>query len=404
MIFRYLCISSLALFLFSAVSCIPAGESEQEFYYRGVVQSMQKDEEGDLSVIGGKAQVVAVKLTGGPFKDRVVSVTYFHDPADPRYNIVIKEGTEVIVRDAEGNLEQVYFQDLARDRGLYYLMAIFAGILFLLGGTKGLKTIISLVITFFLVFKVLIPQMLQGHNPILLAVLVASGAVVFTFLLVSGANVKTLSAAVGTVAGVVIAGILAMWAGNISYLTGFGAHEAQELVYLDHTLDIRGILFAGIIIGSLGAITDVGISVASAAVEIREANPRIGFTGLMVGALNVGRDVVGTMSNTLMLAYVGAATPLLLLVTGHHMSWLKIFNMELVATEVVRVLAGSIGLVAAVPVTAFLAGLLISTRSSKAHPSRFPVSHGLYARRRSVPGRNIGRDGRNSGEFKKNYD
>ncbi|HSW36518.1 MAG TPA: YibE/F family protein, partial [Candidatus Limnocylindrales bacterium] len=121
-------------------------------------------------------------------------------------------------------------------------------------------------------------------------------------------------------------------------------------------------LFAGIIVGSLGAMTDIGMSVSSAATEIKRACPNIRFRELTVSALNVGRDVMGTMANTLILAYVGASIPMLLLVMGYQIDWLKVINMDMIATEFVRGIAGSIGVVMAVPITAVLAGFFLTSK------------------------------------------
>lgn len=334
-------------------------EGEKEYYYRGKILSITESQmQGDFSS-GGIEQEIRVMLTSGSYKGQEVTLKNYYFPGDPVF-VQAREGMQVIVVDVGGTLSEVYLQDVVRERGVYYLVALFILGLIVLGRMKGLKTAISLAVTVLLIFRVLIPGLLNGCNPIVLSVAVSSVAIVFTLLLVGGANKKSLAAIIGTITGVLAAGFLAMWAGGIAHLTGFNSHEAQMLFYLDFTLDIRGLLFAGIIIGSMGAITDVGMSVASAAAEVREANPRIKFAELTACAMNVGRDVMGTMANTLMLAYVGAATPLLLLMAGYRMDWLKIINLDLVATEFVRGLAGSIGLVVAVPVTAFISGFLMS--------------------------------------------
>ncbi len=166
----------------------------------------------------------------------------------------------------------------------------------------------------------------------------------------------------GTVFGVIAAGLLALWIGELSYLTGFSSEEAQMLFYMGKAINIRGLLFAGIIIGSLGAVTDVGMSIASAVSEIRDAQKRARPAHLTAAGLNVGRDIMGTMANTLLLAYVGGAFPLLLVLTGYEMPWLRIANMDVIATEFVRGMAGSIGLIISVPVTAVTAGFLMGKK------------------------------------------
>ncbi len=198
-----------------------------------------------------------------------------------------------------------------------------------------------------------------------MATLSAIVIIIFTLLVIGGLRAKSVAAIVGTVSGVTVAGILALWVGEISSLTGFSSEEARMLVFMEHQINVRGLLFAGIIIGSLGAVTDVGMSVASAASEISGADPRIKPYQLIRAGMNVGRDIMGTMSNTLVLAYAGGAMPLLLLLVGYEMEWMKIINMDLVATEFVRGIAGSIGLIISIPVTAIVAGFLMGSRSRR---------------------------------------
>lgn len=339
-----------------------AAEAPQERYYRARVLDVK---ESGSAEIGGIEQELLVEIKSGPFKDEIITVMNYYMPGRMLFDLQAREGMDVVVvAFGDGSaLNEVYLHDLARDRGVYYLIAIFLAAMLLLGRLKGLKTIVSLCITGVLIVKFLLPNLLRGHNPILLAVITAALVIITTMLFVGGINLKSLAAILGTITGVVVAGILALWVGNISSLTGLSTQEAQSLYLLmDKNIDIRGLLFAGIIIGSLGAITDIGISVASAAAEIKEANPCIRFKELTAGAMNVGRDVMGTMANTLILAYVGAATPLLLLVIGYEMPWMKLVNLDLIATEFVRGVAGTVGLIAAVPVTAFLSGYLMCRR------------------------------------------
>jgi len=350
------------LFFITAGQCYAFSEDEQ--YYRAKVLAVEETTEDVQEYFTVIEQVIMVRLTSGPYRGEEIEIRNTFFAGDPVYDFAVKEGQEVIVvaLGEEGVFSEVYVQDVARDRGVYYLLAVFFLLLLLVGKFKGFKTLITLLFTVFLIWQVLLPLMLQGYNPIILAVSIATAAIIFTLYIIGGFNKKSTVAILGTISGVIVAGLMAYWAGSITRLTGFGTHEAQMLYFMDHTIDFRGLLFAGIIIGSLGAITDVGMSVSSAAAEIKEACPDISFSKLTVGALNVGRDIMGTMANTLILAYVGAATPMLLLVMGYRIDWLKVINMDLIATEFVRGTAGSIGLVVAVPVTALLAGYVMAEK------------------------------------------
>ncbi|MGM0652185.1 MAG: YibE/F family protein [Bacillota bacterium] len=339
------------------------GEHEEHFY-RGRVLEIDEAKEEEHEYYTVIEQELKVELTSGPFQGEEINIINTFFAGDPVYDFLLEEGQEVIVVTIgdEGNFDQAYVQDMVRDRGVYYLIGVFVLGLLVVGRLKGLKTIITLGVTIFLIFWGLLPLLLYGYNPIFLAVTTAVIAITFTLLVIGGFNLKSLVAILGTIVGVVVAGIMAFWAGSMAQLTGFGTHEAQMLYFLDQDIDFRGLLFSGIIIGSLGAIIDIGMSVASAAAEVKQANPDISFAGLFKSALNVGRDVMGTMANTLILAYVGAATPMLLLVMGYEIDWLKVINMDLIATEFVRGIAGSIGLISAVPVTAALAAYFMTSR------------------------------------------
>lgn len=360
----------LAIVLLMTIALIPSitvAEEPvytEEHFYRARVLEVREAEEQQHQYFTSIEQEVVVELTSGPFRGEVLTIYNSFFAGDPVYDFVLEAGQEVIVVTIgeEGFFEQVYVQDLARDRGVYYLVVVFLIALLVVGRMKGLKTIITLAVTIFLIFWVLLPLLLAGYSPILLAVGIASVAIAFIQFVIGGLNLKSLVATLGTITGVVVAGLMAFWAGGLARLTGFGSHEAQMLYFMDQTIDFRGLLFAGIIIGSLGAITDIGMSIASAATEIKQACPDIRPRELINGAFNVGRDVMGTMANTLILAYVGAAIPMLLLVMGYDIDWLKVINMDIIATEFVRGIAGSIGLIAAVPVTAILSGYLLDGR------------------------------------------
>ncbi len=339
----------------------------EEHFYRGVVKAVNETQEEEHQYYTVIEQELLVRLTSGPYAGEEITIVNTFFQGDPVYDFLLEEGQEVIVVTIgeEGSFEQAYVQDMARDRGVYYLVGVFILGLLIVGRMKGVKTIITLGVTILLIFGGLLPLLLLGYSPILLAIVTASLAITFTLLVIGGFNIKSLVAILGTVTGVIVAGLMAFWAGSLAQLTGFGTHEAQMLYFMDQNIDFRGLLFAGIIIGSLGAIIDIGMSVASAAAEIKQACPDIHFRELFTSSLNVGRDVMGTMANTLILAYVGAATPMLLLVMGYEIDWLKVINMDLIATEFVRGIAGSIGLIAAVPVTAALAGYFMAGQGKR---------------------------------------
>ncbi|MDI6706783.1 MAG: YibE/F family protein, partial [Bacillota bacterium] len=223
----------------------------------------------------------------------------------------------------------------------------------------------SLAVMIFLILKILIPYMLKGYSPIMLSVVVTVISTVITFLLVGGVTIKSLSAIIGTAGGVLIAAGIAVIVGKLARLTGLGVEEARMLMYIPQGIefDFQGLLFAGIIIGSLGAVMDVSMSIASSMDEVKHANPDIATNDLIKSGMNVGRDIMGTMSNTLILAYTGASIPLLLLLSAYENTLSSVLNFDFITTEIVRSLAGSIGLIVTIPLTAFITGFLEKLQS-----------------------------------------
>lgn len=302
---------------------------------------------------------VNLKILSGEHKGETV---YGEHVTDKRmvYNLIVEEGDEVLVyldEDEEGKIVNAYVAEIYRQKNLTYLLALFLFTLVAVGGVKGLKTIVTLGITGVAVISVLLPGLLKGYSPILLTVAVCAVVTALTLFIISGVNRKTIAAIIGTTGGVLIAGIIALVFGYLTKLTGLGEEEAQMLMYIPQGggLDFEGLLFAGIILGALGAVMDVGMSISSAMSEIEAIKPEISSKELIRSGMNVGRDVIGTMSNTLILAYAGASMPLMLLFLAHDIPVQEYLNWESISAEVVRTLAGSIGLILTIPLTALIA-------------------------------------------------
>lgn len=338
------------------------GEDAETVILRGRVVSVEDLEPDDaVQSFVQLEQLATVEITSGPYKGRQMSLLNSL-MGHPLFDLYLTEGRGVILWgevDDAGELRAIYLQDFIRDRHLYLVGAMFILALVVVGRRKGLVTVVTLGITVAAVARVLLPLLISGYPPIPTTLLVAAGITLLTLVGIGGLQRKTAAAAIGTVGGVMVAGLLAFWAGGAASLTGFSSDEAQMLLFMEGgPIDVRGLLFAGIIIGALGAVMDVAMSIAAASHEVFCANPAICMRDQIKSAMNVGRDVMGTMANTLILAYVGTAMPLLLLFLGYKTPFITIVNSDLVATEVVRALAGSIGLVAAIPLTAVAAGML----------------------------------------------
>ncbi|OCL25462.1 hypothetical protein U472_14035 [Orenia metallireducens] len=354
-----LAIILLVIFVVVLFSNKSYGEEYQEVYFRGKVIQVDNLGSGEDGMsLEQKSQVL---ITSGEYKGRKIEINSLYKENHPYMNLKVEEGMKVLLvtNEADDELGEVYLHDVIRDYGVYYLLVIFALLLLIIGRGQGLKTIITLVFTGIIIVKMMLPLLLQGKDPIFVAVMSAIVIIVPTLLIIGGFNSKSIASIIGTGFGVITSGILALWIGKISYLTGFSSEESKILIYMDNNINIRGLLFAGIIIGSLGAITDVCMSISSAIFEIKQLNKSLGYTEMFQAGLNVGRDIMGTMSNTLLLAYVGGSIPLLLVLLEAELPWIRIINMDVIVTEFVSGLAGSIGLIIAIPVTAFFAAVLM---------------------------------------------
>jgi len=338
-------------------------------YLRGKVIAIVSETEEDFYGIIMQKQVVRVRVTSGRFQGQVLEIENILG-ANPAYDIDLAEGNDVLLYAVvEGDqIVEAHVESLSRDRQLLYLAALFILALLVVGGLKGVKASLTLGFTVLVVLKVLLPLILRGYNPIALTVLVAAVTTAATLTVVGGFNRKTLAAVTGTLGGVVVAGLLGIVFGSVGRLTGLSAEEAQMLLYIPQGVqfDFRGLLFAGMIVGALGAVMDVAMSISSALEEIKQANPRVSTPALLRAGMNVGRDIMGTMSNTLILAYTGSSLPLLLLFLAYDTPLLRIVNLDLMATEIIRALAGSIGLIAAIPITAFVAACLLPSKGKRA--------------------------------------
>ncbi|MCT4597423.1 MAG: YibE/F family protein [Vallitalea sp.] len=331
----------------------------------GKVIAILKDEYETLETSGGgyeqKVQVLKVKLTKGKEKGTFIEVFNYVDGIMAN-SLDAKVGDElycIIERDDNGEIVKGYIDKVKRDKYLIYLVIIFVLLTIIVGGFKGVKTLVTLGITMVGVYYML-RGIINGQNPVLMSILVCFIVTIITMFIIAGFNRKAISAIIGTLSGVIIAGIIALIISYYASLSGLGSSEAQMLLYSTESikLDFKGILFASILLGTLGAVMDVCMSISSSITELKENNPLISIGQLFKSGMNIGKDVMGTMSNTLILAYAGTSMCLMLLFMVNNMAILDIVNMDFIATEIVRAMAGTIGLIISIPITAIVASLL----------------------------------------------
>ena len=313
---------------------------------------------------GWKEEEVVIQIKRGEFEGETVTAINSLS-GNPRYDLNLEEGKNVIISlDIENNIIQnVHIKDIGRHNHLAILGLIFIIALLLVGRRKGSHSLAALAITILLIIKVLLPLLLQGLNPLWTIIGVAIIIAASTLLIISGFNLKTLSSLIGIGGGLVIAGMLAYFFGRAAQLTGLASHETPLLQYIDGIqMDFEGLLFGAIVLGALGAIMDVAISVASGLEQVKLAQPQVSFQELYRAGISIGKDIMGTMINTLVLAYVGGTLPLMLLLLAEQPAFLELINMELIATELIRALAGSTGLVLAIPLTSAISSWFYGER------------------------------------------
>lgn len=365
---------SLIIFLLLQFATVGlATEADQTQMVKGkIVEILDENELSNYNQMGENIkvinQLVKVKILTGKYKGETV-ICENNNSGNLAYDIILKRGERVVLEldVEEGIIIDAYVADHERDRFIYVLGIILILLILLIGRKQGLKAILSLGLSIFIIAKIMLPYLLQGYNPLLLSIGTAAIVSFLTFLIIGGITRKSLAAMIGTVGGVAVAGLIALIIGKLAHLTGLSDHEAQMLIYIPQGIqfDFRGILLAGIIIGALGAVMDVGISIASAMEEIKKQSGDISTVQLVKAGMNVGRDIMGTMSNTLVLAYTGSSIPLILLFMAYETPFYKVVNLDLIATEIIRALVGSIGLVLAIPITAFVSGWLLGLSEYK---------------------------------------
>lgn len=364
-IITFIMIISILVLTFSTYA--EEGSDESITSAKGkVLEVLSEPNSVDKQTLGISTQVVKVKILNGKYKDKEFIIEN-NLSGNPAFDINVKKGDDVLlgIEETPGEAVLIYITDFVRDKYIFMLILIFIFLLVLIGGIKGVKSVITLSITAFIILGFMLPLILKGFNPIWVTILSATIITVITFFVIAGINIKSISAIVGTVGGVVFAGVLAYIVGSLVKLTGLSSEEASMLMYIPQqtTFDYRGLLFSGIIIGTLGAVMDIGMSISSAMYELRTIHPDITPKELYKSGLNIGKDVMGTMSNTLILAYTGSSLQLLLLFLAYETSLLDIINLDLIATEFVRALVGSIGLIIAIPITALSTGLILKYKN-----------------------------------------
>lgn len=342
-------------------------------------QNILSKEMVTIETIGRVIKTSEIKeVNNGNFTDRIQEVTieiikgdYIGEEYTTNYNLSydiegkiqayeLEVGDKVTVEivEQDGNVS-VTVQDVARSGYIIWMFIVFLLSIIVVGGKRGIKAIIGLLLTIIFIYIILVKNVFIGKNAISYAIGTAMIVIISTFIVIGGVNKKIFTAAIGTLGGVITAGGIAFLFNHLAKMTGACEDAIQLSVNMVNiSFNFRDLLLAGIIISSLGACMDVGMSIASSLDEIKIKNPEITWKELFKSGMNIGRDVIGTMTNTLILAYVGNSITLILLFMACNMKVLDILNKETIAEQIISALAGSMGVVYTVPITSFVYSIL----------------------------------------------
>ncbi|MGD8821745.1 MAG: YibE/F family protein [Anaerolineales bacterium] len=324
-------------------------------------------EEGTVD-LGGRVQryqVVEVNVLDGPFQGQHFEVEY------GRYNQVPEEirlevGDRLLVSLSQGpdGYQTAFFTDFVRDQPLLILVGTFVVFILFVSRWKGLRSLVGMAISFAIILYYILPQILAGRDPVWVSIIGSTVLLGSTIYLVYGWRLKSHASVLGILASLIVTGLLASTFVVSTRLTGFGMEETAFLIqFMGQSLDVRGLLLGGIIIGALGVLDDLVISQVSAVFELYNADPNQSWRQLYSRAMVIGQDHVAATVNTLVLAYVGAALPLMLLFILQNEPFGHVINRSFVVEEVVRTLVGSLGLMAGVPISTAIACTLVLNRS-----------------------------------------
>lgn len=313
--------------------------------------------------IGQTKQIVDIELRQGQNKGQLIQVENILT-GNPYYDINLKNGMKVVLHLENENNNLIYsIENIKRSNILVGLSILFCVLLIYVGKKKGFYSFISIIITCIFIFYLLSPMILIGFSPIIATFLISLFSTAFTIYLVGGINKKSSSAILGCIFSLIFATIISFITAKLAFLNGFNSEYSIFLYAAHPELNFVSLTIATIILATLGAVMDVAMSIASTINEICVVDNSKTIKELFTCGMNVGKDIIGTMANTLILVYLGTSLPLLLLTTNVDLQ--KFFNLNQVVTEIASALIGSCAIVICVPITAFIASHLIKNDHNK---------------------------------------
>ncbi len=311
-----------------------------------------------------KIVTFTAKITSGQNKGEMVQATQYSYIDNPTMPPAVSQNNKVVLgKLTQDESTEWVFENYERIDQIILLSVILAALILIFGGKKGVHTVIALLLTCLSVFYVFLPMILAGFNIYLCTVLVSVYVICVTFLLTGGMNRKSLAAALGCIGGVVFSGGIYLVFNHTMKLTGFYNDQSSRLMELfaNQPLNLQAVVFAMVTIGALGATMDVAMSIASSLVEIKSnRGSRISRYILIKSGLTIGRDIMGTMMNTLILAYVGSSLVTLIIYAASDYPIMQLVNQEEIIVEFLQSLVGSLGMLLTIPCTTFISAMVWS--------------------------------------------
>ena len=378
LIFQIVAVILSAVFVIAAYSHIVGDGSVFKGEMEGGTVRAKVIRVNDVSAVSvnGESRIITVKFKAkalntdlrGKTLDVIqeIDTSYAFSPRQ------VEQNDKILVEGYTQNGEKLYyFGDYVRITPLLWLLAVFCVLIIVFSRMQGLKTVVSLGFTCVSVFAVLIPAILNGHNIYLWSVIICVYITLMTLSLISGFNTKSLCSVIGCLSGVACAGLTVLVMDKFLNMTGLLEEESIYLyqLYPDNPINLKAIIFAMITIGALGAVMDVSMSISSSLFELKTKSPSIQPKELMKSGFTIGRDMMGTMANTLVLAYIGSSLTCVLLLVSYNANIEQVINKEVIIAEVLQALAGSLGMLLTLPLTSAVCAFIYNMKGDVANAS-----------------------------------
>ena len=347
---------------------VPTSASQMVYEKAEVTAVLSDDAEADYENAEGRrvgTQELEIRILTGTHKDEIMSLTNYMSAL---FNVDLEKGDNIIVRIMTDENGAYYASVFNYDRGMVIggFVLIFFVLLAVLGGKKGIGALLGLLFTLACVWFILIPALIIGLPIIAVTVGIIIITSVCALILLNGISEKTWCAILGCVIGVITAGAIAALVGHITPINGFNMSEAENLILYgaDKGLKISGLLVCGVLISALGAVMDVALGIASSVNELSLQNSKAKAKELFHSGMNIGKDAMGTMANTLILAFAGSSLNMLILVQTYDIPFRQLINTDYICIEIIQSISGAMGILLTVPIVAFISARLM-TREKK---------------------------------------